>query len=54
MNAQLLELNMVERELVGKFAKILANNDAIDSASAPVEPHLPVISPADKTASGKS
>ena len=54
MNAQLIELNMVERELVGKFAKILANNDAIDSAPAPVEPHLPVISPADKTASGKS
>ncbi|HBP60856.1 MAG TPA: hypothetical protein DD668_14865, partial [Alphaproteobacteria bacterium] len=54
MNAQLIELNKVERQLVGKFAKILANNDAIDSAPAPVEPHLPVISPADKTASGKS
>jgi hypothetical protein len=44
---------MVERKLVGKFAKILANNDAIDPAPAPVEPHVPVISPADKAAFGK-
>lgn len=54
MNAQLIELNMVERELVGKFAKILAKNDAINTVPAPVETHAPVISPADKTASSKS
>ena len=49
MNAQLIELNKVERQLVGNFAKLLANNDANDQRPAPTQ-----LAPAGKTAPGKS
>ena len=49
MNAQLIELNKVERQLVAKFAKILANNNAIDQSPAATQ-----TAPAGKTAPGKS